>query len=151
MIQVEAGLELESYRAESRVQKQWEAHEGILVQQLVELQHQVKVQQVDGVLPVSTLKTKLTEANQPISENASVVNYSKTTLVSPMMEYLSLSTSTQPMRRGQWQEPINMHSSDSEFLHQTPESIVPLNCGPESPVPMRGEKVLKIGKEKMQN
>ena len=31
IIQVEAGLELECYRAESRVQKQWEAHEGRLL------------------------------------------------------------------------------------------------------------------------
>ena len=68
IIQVEAGLELECYRAELRVRKQWEAREGRLVQQLVELQHQVKVQEVDGVLPVLTLKTELTEANQPISD-----------------------------------------------------------------------------------
>ena len=39
IIQVEAGLELECYRAESRVRKQWEAREGRLVQQLVELQY----------------------------------------------------------------------------------------------------------------
>ena len=57
LIQVETGLELECYRAESRVRKQWEAREGRLVQQLVELQHQVKVQEVDRVLPVSAVKT----------------------------------------------------------------------------------------------
>ena len=142
MIQVEAGLELECYRAESRVQKQWEAHEGRLVQQLVELQHQVKVQEVDGVLPVLTLKTEPVEANQPISENASVVNCSRTTLVSPRMEYLSLSTGTQPMRKVQWQDPIQTHSCDSEFLHQTAGSFIPLNCNPKSPVPTRGSSYL---------
>ena len=99
IIQVEAGIELECYRAESRVRKQWEAREERLVQQLVELQHQVKVLEVDRVLPVSTLKTEQVEANQPISGNASVINCSRTTLASPRMEHLSLSTGTQPMRK----------------------------------------------------
>ena len=37
---VEATIELECYRAEARVRKQWEAHEDRLVQQLKELQYQ---------------------------------------------------------------------------------------------------------------
>ena len=142
IIQVGAGLELECYRAESRVRKQWEACERRLVQQLVELQYQVKVQEVDRVLPVSILKIEPAEANQPISENASMINYSGTTLASPRMEYLSLSTGTQPMRKVQWQDPIQTHSSDTEFLHQTTESFIPLNYSPESPVPTRGSSCL---------
>ena len=42
------------------------------------------------------------------------------------------------MRKVQWQVPIQAHSSDSELLHQTAESFVPLNCSSESPVPTRG-------------
>ena len=67
-----------------------------------------------------------------------MVNCSRTTLASPMMEHLSPSTGTQPMRKVQWQDPIQTHSSDSEFLHQTAESFILLNCIPESPVPTRG-------------
>ena len=141
-IQVEAGLDLECYRAESRVRKQWKAREGILVQQLVELQHQVKVQEVDRVLLMSTLKTEPAESNQPISGNASVVNCSGTTLDSPRMDHLSMSTGTQPMRKVQWQDPIQTHSSNSKSLHQTAESFISLNCSPESPVPTRGSSCL---------
>ena len=39
IVQVEASLELKCCRVEARVQKQWEAWEERLVQQLVELQH----------------------------------------------------------------------------------------------------------------
>ena len=42
---IEATFELECYRAEARVRKQWEAHEDRLVQQLKELQHQRRVQE----------------------------------------------------------------------------------------------------------
>ena len=69
-----------------------------------------------------------------------MINCSGTT--SPRMEHLSLSTGTQPMRKVQWQDPIQTHSSDSEFLHQTAKSFIPLNCSPESPVPARGSSCL---------
>ena len=45
-----------------------------------------------------------------------------------------MNTGTQPMRKVQWQDSIQTHSSDSESLHQTAESFIPLNCSPESPV-----------------
>ena len=63
MNQVEASLELECYRVEARVQKQWEAHKERLVQQLVELQHQMKEKGVDGVLPAPTIEIEPTEVN----------------------------------------------------------------------------------------
>ena len=71
-----------------------------------------------------------------------MVNCSRTTLASPRMEHLSPSTGTQPMRKVHWQVPIQTHSSDSEFLHQTAKSFIPLNCSPESPVPTRGSSCL---------
>ena len=86
------------------------------------------------MFPVPTLKTELTEALfQLVRMDASVVNCSRTTLASPKMEHLSLSTGT-PMRKVQWQDSIQTHSSDSEFLHQSRGSFLPLNCSPESPV-----------------
>ena len=87
VIQVEASLELKCYKAEAKVQKQWEAREERLVQQLVELQHRVKEKGVDGVLPVPTIKTELTEVNQPVMLNQQTP------------EHLSRSTGTQPTRR----------------------------------------------------
>ena len=125
IIQVEASLELKCYRAEAKVQKQWEAREERLVQQLVELQHQVKEKGVDGVLPAPTIKTEPTEVNQPVMLNQQTP------------EHLSRSTGTQPTRRIQWQNPIKTHSGVSESQHQIPESFVPLDCSPESPVPTR--------------
>ena len=126
IIQVEASLELKCYRAEAKVQKQWEARKERLVKQLIELQHQVKEKGADGVLPTPTIKTELTEANQPVMLNQKTP------------EHLSQSTGTQPTRRIQWQNPIQTHSAGvSEFQHQIPESLVPLDCSPESPVPTR--------------
>ena len=52
-------------------------------------------------------------------------------------DYLSRSTGTQPTRRIQWQNPIQTHSGVSESQHQIPESFIPLDCSPESPVPTR--------------
>ena len=46
------------------------------------------------------------------------------------------------MRKVQWQDSIQTHSSDYESLHQTAESFIPLNCSPESPVPTRGSSCL---------
>ena len=126
VIQVEASLELKCYRAEAKVQKQWEAREERLVQQLVELQHQVKGKGVDGVLSAPTIKTEPTEANQPVMLNQQTP------------EHLSQSTGTQPTRRIQWQNPIQTHSGVSESQHQIPESFVSLDCSPESPVPTKG-------------
>ena len=126
VIQVEASLELKCYRAEAKVQKQWEAREERLVQQLVELQHQVKGKGVDGVLSAPTLKTEPTEANQPVMLNQQTP------------EHLSQSTGTQPTKRIQWQNPIQTHSGVSESQHQIPESFVSLDCSPESPVPTKG-------------
>ena len=95
VIQVEASLELKCYRAEAKVKKQWEAREERLVQQLIELQHQVKEKGVDGVLPAPTIKTEPTEANQPVMLNQQIP------------EHLSQqSTGTQPARRTQWQNSI---------------------------------------------
>ena len=54
------------------------------MQQLVELQHQVKEKRVDGVLPGPTIKTESTEANQPVMLNQQTP------------EHLSRSTGTQP-------------------------------------------------------
>ena len=48
VIQVEVSLELKCYRAEAKVQKQWEAREERLVQQLVELQHRVNLREGSG-------------------------------------------------------------------------------------------------------
>ena len=92
------------------------------MQQLIELQHQVKEKGADGMLPAPTIKTELTEANQPVMLNQKTP------------EHLSQSTGTQPTRRIQWQNPIPTHSGASEFQHQIPESFVPLDCSPESPV-----------------
>ena len=69
IIQVEASLELKYYRAEAKVQKQWEAREERLVQQLIKLQHQVKEKGADGVLPAPTIKTEPIEANQSFMLN----------------------------------------------------------------------------------
>ena len=102
VIQVEASLELKCYRAEAKVQKHWEAREERLVQQLVELQHQVKGKGVDGVLSAPTIKTEPTEANQPVMLNQQT------------SEHLSQSTVIQPTRRIQWQNPIQTHSGVSE-------------------------------------
>ena len=76
-------------------------------------------------------------------ENTCVIHCSKTILTCPMMvqhspKHFSLSTGTQPTRKVQWQDPIQTHSSDSEFLNQIPESFVSLNCSQRSPVPTRG-------------
>ena len=57
------------------------------MQQLVELQHQVKEKGVDGVLLAPTIKTELTEANQPVMLNQQTP------------EHLSQSTGTQPTKR----------------------------------------------------
>ena len=123
--QVEASLELKYNRAEAKVQKHWEAREERLVQQLVELQHQVKEKGVDGVLPAPTIKTEPTEVNQPVMLNQQAP------------EHLSRSTGTQPTRRIQWQNPIQTHSGVSESQHQIPESFVPPDCSPEPPVPTK--------------
>ena len=72
------------------------------------------------------LKTEPTEVNQPIMLNQQTP------------QHLSQSTGTQPTRRIQWQNPIQTHSGVSESQHQIPESFVPLDCSPESPVPTRG-------------
>ena len=96
------------------------------MQQLVELQHQVKEKGVDGVLPAPTIKTEPIEANQPVMLNQQTP------------EHLSQSTGTQPTRRIQWQNPIRTHSGVSEFRYQIPELFVSLDCSPESPVPITG-------------
>ena len=128
VIQVETSLELKCYRAEAKVQKQWKAREERLVQQLIELQHQVKEKGVDGVLPAPTIKTEPTEVNQPVMLNQKTP------------EHLSQSTATQPTRKIQWQNPIQTHSAAgfSESQHQIPELFVSLNCSPELPLPTRG-------------
>ena len=74
---IEATLELECYRAEAKVRKQWEAREDRLVQQLQELQHQRRVQE-ENVLtsPKINQTTKNVSTKPPVIDQQKSPQYS---------------------------------------------------------------------------
>ena len=133
LIHAETNLELECYRTEAKVYTQWDAREGRLVQQLVKLQHQWEPEKE---LYVPLKKTELLDTTG-ISPGLSC---SETTLTSSVVDRHqqlkhTLST-TQPIRRVQWQDLDDTRLQTHSGGMLCPESSVPmsgLSCS-QSPV-----------------